>query len=121
MGGEGHGRGARAGADRQGADAARRTGRPARQADQSGADEGAAVLSAGRHWIPNDGRATMKRLAVAIVLTALFATAAAAQQLSKVQFGFDGYAMTSGPLNYADKQGLFKRFGLDLTPIYIEG
>jgi len=63
----------------------------------------------------------MKRLAVAIVLTALFATAAAAQQLSKVQFGFDGYAMTSGPLNYADKQGLFKRFGLDLTPVYIEG
>ena len=29
--------------------------------------------------------------------------------------------MTSGPLVYADKQGIFKRFGLDVTPIYIEG
>ena len=34
---------------------------------------------------------------------------------------YDGFSMTSAPLNYADKQGIFKRFGLDITPIFIEG
>ena len=34
---------------------------------------------------------------------------------------YDGYSMTSAPLNYAVQQGIFKRFGLDITPIFIEG
>ena len=29
--------------------------------------------------------------------------------------------MTSGPLIYADKQGIFKTFGLDVAPIFIDG
>ena len=63
----------------------------------------------------------MKRLTLAIALSALLATAAAAQQPIKVRFAYDGFSMTSGPLNYADKQGIFKKFGLDLTPVFIEG
>ena len=63
----------------------------------------------------------MKRLALAIALSALLATAAAAQQLTKVRVAYDGFSMTSGPLNYADKQGIFKQFGLDVTPVFVEG
>jgi ABC-type nitrate/sulfonate/bicarbonate transport system substrate-binding protein len=63
----------------------------------------------------------MKRLIAAIALSALFATSASAQQLTKVRVGFDGFSMTSGPLNYADKQGIFKKFGLDVTPVFVEG
>jgi ABC-type nitrate/sulfonate/bicarbonate transport system substrate-binding protein len=63
----------------------------------------------------------MKRLILTIALSALFATAATAQQLTKVRVGFDGFSMTSGPLIYGDKQGIFKKFGLDVTPTFVEG
>jgi NitT/TauT family transport system substrate-binding protein len=62
----------------------------------------------------------MKRLGFAIALSAM-AAGAAAQEPIKVRVGYEGFSMTSGPLVYADKQGIFKRFGLDATPIYIEG
>jgi NitT/TauT family transport system substrate-binding protein len=52
----------------------------------------------------------------------VFATAAAAQEpLTKVRVAYDGFSMTSGPLIYADKQGLFKKFGLDVAPIFVDG
>jgi NitT/TauT family transport system substrate-binding protein len=59
-----------------------------------------------------------------LVLGAAFATAAAAQQNAppvKVRMAYDGFSMTSAPLNYAVQQGIFKRFGLDITPTFIEG
>jgi NitT/TauT family transport system substrate-binding protein len=63
----------------------------------------------------------MKRLIAAFALTALAATTGAAQQLTKVRAGFDGFSMTSGPLIYGEKQGIFKKFGLDVAPTYVEG
>lgn len=66
----------------------------------------------------------MKSCILAFALTAALATAVAAQQsapLIKVRMAYDGFSMTSAPLNYAVKQGIFKRFGLDITPIFIEG
>jgi NitT/TauT family transport system substrate-binding protein len=63
----------------------------------------------------------MKRLFAAMALLALLAASASAQQLTKVRIAFDGYSMTSGPLNYADKQGIFKKFGLDVSPVFVEG
>jgi NitT/TauT family transport system substrate-binding protein len=63
----------------------------------------------------------MKRLSL-LALSTLLATAAAAQApLTKVRVAFDGFSMTSGPMTYADKQGIFKRFGLDITPTFVEG
>jgi NitT/TauT family transport system substrate-binding protein len=59
--------------------------------------------------------------ALAIVLSTVTVTAASAQQLTKVRVAFDGFSMTSGPLNYADKQGIFKKFGLDVQPLFVEG
>jgi NitT/TauT family transport system substrate-binding protein len=64
----------------------------------------------------------MKFLTLAFALsTALVGTAASAQNLTKVRVAFDGFTMTSGPLIYADKQGIFKKFGLDTAPHFVEG
>src|SRR5207302_9857816 len=54
-------------------------------------------------------------------LTAALGGAADAQDLTKLRVAYDGFSMTSGPLIYADKQGLFKKFGLDVTPVFIDG
>src|SRR6185503_8232771 len=55
-------------------------------------------------------------------MSAMLAAVAAAQSnLTKIRVAFDGFSMTSGPLTYADKQGIFKRFGLDITPTFVEG
>jgi ABC-type nitrate/sulfonate/bicarbonate transport system substrate-binding protein len=67
---------------------------------------------------------TAKRLVLALALGATLATPASAQQnapLTKVRMAYDGFSMTSAPLNYAVQQGIFKRFGLDITPTFIEG
>jgi len=65
----------------------------------------------------------MQRLALLAAMTALIAAAPAAaqQSLTKVRVAYDGFSMTSGPLIYADKQGIFKKFGLDIAPIFIDG
>ncbi len=62
----------------------------------------------------------MKRLLATIAALAVFGTMAQAQQLTKVRVAYDGYSMTSGPLIYAEKQGIFKKFGLDITPVFVE-
>ena len=52
----------------------------------------------------------MRSLIFAVGLAALAATPSSAQQaLTKVRVAYDGFSMTSGPLVYADKQGIFKR------------
>src|SRR5882672_11861273 len=64
----------------------------------------------------------MKRLIFSVALVALAATSTAAQQsLTKVRVAYDGFSMTSGPLIYADKRGIFRTFGLDVAPIFIDG
>jgi NitT/TauT family transport system substrate-binding protein len=63
----------------------------------------------------------LKQLIFSVALVALAATSASAQQSTKLRVGYDGFSMTSGPLIYGDKQGIFRKFGLDVTPIYIDG
>jgi NitT/TauT family transport system substrate-binding protein len=49
-------------------------------------------------------------------------TVAAAQEAPvKVRVGYDGFSMTSAPLYYATQKGIFKKFGLDVTPVFVEG
>ena len=63
-----------------------------------------------------------RSLIVLVALTALAATPAASQQgLTKVRVAYDGFSMTSGPLIYADKEGIFKKFDLDIAPVFIDG
>jgi NitT/TauT family transport system substrate-binding protein len=56
-------------------------------------------------------------------LAVVSATGVAAQEapLTKVRVAFDGFSMTSAPLYYATQKGLFKKFGLDIAPVWIEG
>ena len=66
----------------------------------------------------------MKTFGLVLLLGAALTTAAAAQQSAppvKVRMAYDGFSMTSAPLNYAVQQGIFKRFGLDITPTFVEG
>ena len=61
---------------------------------------------------------TLPILAIGIVLAS---PAAAQQSPTKLRVAYDGFSMTSGPLIYADKQGIFKKFGLDIAPVFIDG
>jgi NitT/TauT family transport system substrate-binding protein len=63
----------------------------------------------------------MKFLLPVIALATALASPSQGQSLTKVRVAFDGYSMTSAPLYYADQQGLFKKFGLDIKPIFVEG
>jgi NitT/TauT family transport system substrate-binding protein len=63
----------------------------------------------------------MQRLIFVIAFSAVFVTAAAPQQLTKVRVGYEGLTMTSGPLIYAEKQDIFKKFGLDVAPAFVAG
>jgi NitT/TauT family transport system substrate-binding protein len=64
----------------------------------------------------------MRQVILAAALAALLASSAAAQEkLTRLRVGYDGFSMTSGPLIYADKQGILKKFGLDVTPIFVDG
>jgi NitT/TauT family transport system substrate-binding protein len=67
----------------------------------------------------------MRKRPVLFVLGLVIAGAAGvtAQEapLAKVRVAFDGFSMTSAPLYYATQKGLFKKFGLDVTPVWVEG
>lgn len=64
----------------------------------------------------------MKRLVLALLAAgALVPYAAAQQPLTKVRVAYDGFSMTSAPLYYATQQGIFQKFGLDVTPTFVEG
>jgi NitT/TauT family transport system substrate-binding protein len=61
---------------------------------------------------------TLPILAIGILLAS---PAAAQHSPTKLRVAYDGFSMTSGPLIYADKQGIFRKFGLDIAPIFIDG
>jgi NitT/TauT family transport system substrate-binding protein len=62
------------------------------------------------------------RILLALAVGVACATSASAQErLTKIRVAYDGFSMTSGPLLYADKQGIFKKFGLDVAPIFVDG
>jgi ABC-type nitrate/sulfonate/bicarbonate transport system substrate-binding protein len=63
----------------------------------------------------------MKRLFTLAVVGAALAGSAQAQSLTRLRVAYDGYSMTSAPLYYADHEGIFKKFGLDVKPAFVEG
>lgn len=66
----------------------------------------------------------MKRI-VAIVVALALASAASvsskAQTLTSIKVGYDGFSMTTGPMYYGVKKGLFKKYGLDVTLVGVQG
>ena len=63
----------------------------------------------------------MKRLLSLVIIGTALAGSAHAQSLTKLRVAYDGYSMTSAPLYYADHEGIFKKFGLDVQPAFVEG
>src|SRR5262245_14045358 len=48
------------------------------------------------------------------------APAPAPQKLIPLKVAYDGYSMTTAPMNYAVQKGIFKKFGLDVTITYVD-
>jgi len=44
----------------------------------------------------------------------------AGQKLIPLKVAYDGYSMTTAPMNYAVQRGIFKKYGLDVTLVYID-
>jgi ABC-type nitrate/sulfonate/bicarbonate transport system substrate-binding protein len=63
----------------------------------------------------------MKRFVSLMIICAALAGSVQAQSLTKLRVAYDGYSMTSAPLYYADHEGIFKKFGLDVKPAFVEG
>src|ERR1700750_802983 len=64
----------------------------------------------------------MIRIIPTLVSLLLCCAGAAAQTpLTKVRVAYDGFSMTSAPLIYGEKRGIFREFGLDVTPTFVEG
>src|SRR5262249_27117277 len=49
------------------------------------------------------------------------APAAAPAKLIPLKVAYDGYSMTTAPMNYAVEKGIFKKYGLDVTLAYVDG
>ncbi len=65
-----------------------------------------------------------RNLHLAAVLAATIAQAAPAQpageKLTPLKVAYDGYSMTTAPMNYAVEKGIFKKYGLDVTLAYVD-
>src|SRR6476619_6300940 len=62
--------------------------------------------------------ATLGLTAGAVSVTA---SAQPAAKLIPLRVAYDGYSMTTAPMNYAVQTGIFKKYGLDVTLAYIDG
>ena len=47
-------------------------------------------------------------------------TAPAPQKLIPLKVAYDGYSMTTAPMNYAVQKGIFRKHGLDVTITYVD-
>lgn len=66
----------------------------------------------------------MPRLVCTLIAAAtMLALPAAAQapKLTPLRVAYDGYSMTTAPMNYALKKGIFRKYGLDVSLTYVEG
>ncbi|MSP95123.1 MAG: ABC transporter substrate-binding protein [Alphaproteobacteria bacterium] len=64
------------------------------------------------------------RFAALCLLAGFVSPAAAqapAQKLIPLKVAYDGYSMTTAPMNYAVQKGIFKKYGLDVSIVYIDG
>src|ERR1700720_3704204 len=47
-------------------------------------------------------------------------TQPAAQKLIPLKVAYDGYSMTTAPMNYAAQKGIFKKYGIDIRLAYVD-
>src|SRR5215831_12632813 len=69
---------------------------------------------------------TSVRFLKAIVAAAVFLALAPAQaqqpaqKLIPIKVAYDGYSMTTAPMNYAVQKGIFRKYGLDVSIVYVD-
>lgn len=65
----------------------------------------------------------LKALAMGLALLALASPAGAqtSAKLIPLKVAYDGYSMTTAPMNYAVEKGIFRKYGLDVSLAYIDG
>jgi NitT/TauT family transport system substrate-binding protein len=64
-----------------------------------------------------------KTLAAAMLIAIVGASASAApapQPLIPLKVAYDGYSMTTAPMNYAVQKGIFRKYGLDVNIVYVD-
>ena len=66
-------------------------------------------------------RRFLSLMVIGVALVGSAQSAAQAQSLTKLRVAYDGYSMTSAPLYYAGHEGIFRKFGLDVKPAFVEG
>ena len=62
-----------------------------------------------------------RRLTLCFVIFFAHATATAAQELKKVRIGYPSLGFRQGHIWVAKDQGLFRKYGLDVEPIFLRG
>ena len=62
-----------------------------------------------------------KNLLTICLLISLCANDAAAQELKKISLGYPSLAFTQSHIWVAKEEGLFKKYGLDVDPIFLHG
>ena len=66
-------------------------------------------------------RRQFARAASTLAIVACSAAANAQDAPIKLRVGYDGFSMTTAPMDYAHKTGIFKKYGLDITITYVDG
>jgi NitT/TauT family transport system substrate-binding protein len=56
-----------------------------------------------------------------VLIASIFATVAAGQDLKRVRFGYPSLGFRQGHIWVAKDEGLFKKYGLDVEPIFLRG
>ena len=59
--------------------------------------------------------------ALAVAMIALCVGQVVAQELKKVRFGYPSLGFRQGHIWVAKDEGLFKKYGLDVEPIFLRG
>ena len=65
-------------------------------------------------------RRSFATLAGASLLSAPFVSRASAQTLTPLKVGYDGFSMTTSPMNYGFQKGIFRKHGIELSMVYID-
>jgi NitT/TauT family transport system substrate-binding protein len=75
-----------------------------------------------QHSSMNPTRVLRRHVLAGALLACTFAGSALAQEkLIPLRVGYDGYSMTTAPMSFALKKGIFKKHGIDLTLVYVDG
>src|SRR2546428_8309539 len=66
-------------------------------------------------------KGTCRLASLAVLMVLLTSVAASAQQLKKIRIGYPSLSFRQSNVWVAKEEGLFKKYGLDVEPIFLRG